>query len=179
MCSMQNDVRGDKEIDGKGKHESRTNTAVLTTEADLLSIKNHLWNCGKACSGKFPSPWNRHRRLASWTLTSSGPTHSKAVKCNSLWFTLELLPGVSSRAWHPERNTPMKFWSYRLHLHKSKSLVLSTLQCLGSSRLLTTCAAVHKQSQLLSSESYFMPGSSSLYFFILQRKIITFLRKGH
>lgn len=36
---MQKDIRGDKEIDGKGKHESWTNIAVLTAEADLLSTK--------------------------------------------------------------------------------------------------------------------------------------------
>lgn len=32
-CSLQ-EIRGDKEMDGKEKHESQTNIVILMTEAD-------------------------------------------------------------------------------------------------------------------------------------------------
>lgn len=44
----------------------------------------------KPVLGSFPSPWNRHRSLASWNPTSSGP---RVLKHNSLYTQKSLTPG--------------------------------------------------------------------------------------
>lgn len=135
-------------------------------EADLLAIKkSRLWTTAKHVLGSFPSPWNRYQSLTSWILTSSGPGHYKAVKCHQPKYPTEpdALRGIFPYS---------SIWNYYLHLCKSKTLVSSTLKCLaalGSSRHLTTCPADHRKSQLLSSQNHFVPGSSSLCFFILHR----------